>query len=197
MPDSVPPTFPAVRARTCQDTISYFETYRLGGRALLDARLPPGHIDRIFGYATTALIPLELDAAMGDAVVEILGRDEALRFWTRYVTKHMESPILGGFVRTAVRLLGPTPKAFFKWMPRAMLSIFHNVFDVEVEMLEEGATRLRYDVASDTFLEAPCYDVALDAIARAVFVVTKKPGEVIVRRDLRARTYVVDAHWTA
>jgi hypothetical protein len=186
---------PAVRARSAQDTLTYLESYRPGARVELGARLPKDVLETIASYASSGFVPIEADAKMGNGILELLGREEALRFWTRYATHHLDSPILAGIVRTAFSLFGTTPGSLVKWIPKGLSQVFRDAFDVTVETLDPNQAIVRFDVLSDVFFEAPVYMVVLESIFQAIYVATRTTGEARLSRDPAKRTITVRATW--
>src|SRR5699024_9940129 len=121
--------------------------------------------------------------------------EEALRFWVRYVTHHFESPLLSGPIHAAVSLLGATPASLLTWMPKITPLVFRDVYDVRIESIEAKSAKFHFHVQSDVYLNEPVYEVVTEAIVRALFVFTKVEGDVSVRRDLKRRTYDIEATW--
>ncbi len=187
---------PAIRARSCQDTLAYLDVYRPGARAAVEQRLPAHALEVITTTLPGGYIGIDLDAAMGREILAYLGRDEAMRFWIRYVTHHLDSPLLAGPVRTAMSLLGATPGSLIKWMPKVLPLVYRDLFTAVVERLEPRSAKIRYDVLSDVFLSEPVYAVVIEATIRSLFVVANaKCGDVRVRTDAKRRAYEIDVTW--
>lgn len=185
----------AVKARTSQDTRAYLDRHRPGLRKEVEARIPPHQLAEMDAYPPTAWLPMELDVVSGRAIYQHLGHDESLRFWSAFVSSHIETPIFAGPIKTALSVLGATPAAIFKWMPKVMGLAFRNVFELGLVSLEPQRGVLRYDVEADEFLNEPVYAVVIEATFRALLGVTNSKGDVRVTRDVRARTYLVEVTW--
>lgn len=170
------------------------DVHRPGLRAVVEARVPAEVLVEIASYGAAGFVPLEVDVVMGTAVLETLGRDEALRFWTRYVTHHLDSPLLAGFVRTAFTLFGTTPGSLAKWMPKGLSLIFRDAFEVTVVAIEPTRAVVRFDVTSEVFATAPVYGVVVESFFLAIFEATRRKGRVKVVRE--PRTITLDASWT-
>jgi hypothetical protein len=140
-------------------------------------------------------IPIEVDAAMGRAVLELLGPDAARRFWTRFTIHHVESPLLAGPVRAALRLLGATPGSLLKWMPRVFPTVFRDVFDIELQELEPCSARLEFHVHSDVFWQEPVYAIVLESIVYGFYEITKVTASVDIFRDEAQRVLHLRAYW--
>jgi hypothetical protein len=186
---------PAIRARSCQDTLAYLDVFAPGKRAEVERRLDPDVRETIEATIGSAWIPIEVDAAMARTILAVLGRDETLRFLVRYITHHLDSPLLAGPVKTALSLLGATPGSLVKWMPRATSAIYRDLFELHIDVLEPDRATYHYDVLSDVFFAEPVYEIVVEATMRALFVITGAAGEVRVRREVSPRTFAVEATW--
>ena len=185
----------AVKARTSQDTRAYLDRYRPGLRKAVEARIAPDVLAKMDAYPPTSWLPMELDVLSGRAIYQHLGHDESLRFWSAFVSHHIEAPIFAGPIKTALSVLGATPASLFKWMPKVVGLAFRNVYEIDVVSLEPNRGVLRYRVESDEFLNEPVYAVVIEATCRSLLGVTNSVGEARVTRDLAARTYLVEITW--
>jgi hypothetical protein len=184
-----------IRAKSCQGTITFLDTYRPGSRAAFEKHVPPGYVDEVFSYGSAGWIPLEVDCWIGRGIIKVLGVEEMKRLMVRYSTQHLDSPLLAGLVKTSISLLGPGPGSLIKWMPKAMPLVFRDAFRIIIEELGPSRARVRYDVLSDVFLNEPGYPVVIECAIRSIFAFTKATGDVKVTRDLERRTYTVEAEW--
>jgi hypothetical protein len=186
---------PACRARSSQDTLAYLDKFRPGATLEVRKSLPEAVLEVIDSTVKTGWIPIEIDAAMGHAILELLGPDEARRFWTRFTTHHVESPLLAGPVRTALKLLGATPASLIKWMPRVFPTIFRDVFDIEIKQLNAQSAWLEFHVHSEVFWSEPVYALVLESTIHGFYEITRVTGSVSVSRDDEARCIDLRASW--
>ncbi|MCA9592967.1 MAG: hypothetical protein KC776_06635 [Myxococcales bacterium] len=187
--------FPACRARSSQDTLAFLDRFRPGAQAEVRGQLSPEVLDIIDSTLPSGWIPIEADAAMGRAVFELLGSEGSRRFWTRFTAHHVESPLLAGPVRAALRLLGTTPASLMKWMPRVFPTVFRNVFDVEVVRLETSSAWLQFRVHSEVFWKEPFYAIVLESVVLGFYEITKVAGSVDVSRNEAQRVLRLNATW--
>lgn len=181
----------AIRARTCRDTLAYLEVFRAGARAEVERALPAAVVAAIESPATTGYVPLWADSKMGEAIVDLLGPEEALRFWVRYVTHHLDSPLLATTMKTALALFGTTPSGLIRWLPKILSLVFREAFEVRVELQGETAAEVRFVSDSAAFLGSRAYPIVLESFFRAIFVATGATGQVRVERRTAEQAYVV------
>jgi hypothetical protein len=186
---------PACRARSSQDTLAYLDRFRAGATLEVRRRLPDAVLEVIDSTMKTGWIPIEVDAAMGHAILELLGPQEARRFWTRFTTHHVESPLLAGPVRAALKLLGATPASLIKWMPRVFPTVFRDVFDIEIKQLDPQSAWLEFHVHSEVFWNEPVYALVLESTLHGFYEITRVAGSVRVSRDDPARIIHLRASW--
>ncbi|UJR85849.1 hypothetical protein [Sandaracinus amylolyticus] len=152
----MPPLVPEMRAAHVQENLRSLE--RLGSDVAARVReaIGPESVAEIEGALRTSWLPAALDVALTGALGRTLG-DEAVRRWSREaLIASASTPLLRGFVATAMRTLG-TSRAVLRWAPRAWDTIYRNAGELRHEARDDGSVVLVYEgprelAGDDTYL---------------------------------------------
>lgn len=186
----------AIRASSTQDTFRYLDKFRPGLASEVGADMPSGHADKLMAMARTAWLPLDDDVAFAEAAFARLGADAARAFWTDFIVAHLAgSPLVSGATRTALRVLGSTPAALFKWYPKVVPTVYRDVFDVTLAKLTEHEAQVAYENVDARFVSRDVYVLVLECMAQAFLRTTQHAGHVRVESEPSQRRIRLVCRW--
>lgn len=145
-----------MRAAHVQENLRSLDALGEGVRARVRAAIGPALVAEIEGASRVGWVPAALDVALTRAIGRELG-DEAVRRWSRdALIASAATPLLRGFVGTAMRTLGAS-RAVLRWAPRAWNTIYRNAGELQHETEANGTVVLVYEgpreiAGDDTYL---------------------------------------------
>lgn len=106
---------PAVRASAVRDTLAFLDKFHPGSRQRVLSRVPAESRRVIEETSRLSWVAVEHDHWTIDAMVELFGRERAIRCWADSVSSLVEQPLLRTFVSGMLKLVGNDPARAGRW----------------------------------------------------------------------------------
>lgn len=169
---------PCIRTRATQTMLVAMDEYRSGLNAAVRASLATSAMASIDATLPTSWLPFPLARLPMDAALNRLGPEHAESFCRYYFCHHYaKSPRMRAFIEGAIRLLGLTPAALLKSLPRAWSGTFRNMGEIETSV-KPGWAEILVTGIPPMVLDCPNHFVVLAGVFGAVYDITKTPGEI-------------------
>ncbi len=117
---------PAVRARYMKTFVSAVDRLPADQASAVRGRVDPQWLRRIELAGSLQWLPLEINAAVTDAVMIELTDAQAERFFCQMVLDNFDTPLFASLVRASIRLLGLDPTAMAKMISRVVNIMFRD-----------------------------------------------------------------------
>jgi hypothetical protein len=189
---------PVVRGRHLKINIAAV-TSRPGGAALV-ARLPSGMLRQVEEASGLDWLPVEHDVAMARVLYEVMGADEADRFYRDQGLASLQGPLLETMLRIAMETLGLEPASLVGWVPKGLLMLYRGVGTWSVGELGSGRDRVRLDASGlpPVCAAEPSWLRAVSQALSALLIVAEVTGRVeLLPRDHVTRDASFEFSWGA
>ena len=187
----------AVRARSAQDFLHWLAKRDPEGFERAKSRIDPEIYELVDTAARTEWLPMTVDCQLPAAVVAEYGEAEAQGLWRSFITSHAESPLLGGIINLALRMLGVSPGSLVKHLPKLWQQVYRAVATPRVKVVQPGLACIVFeDVATEVF-DHPDYLVCMRGVFEGIFDLTKTPGELEFEVDAGARSFEATWRWSS
>lgn len=149
---------PAARARNALDSFKVLEQRAPGTVDQVMARLP-GETRELYEKASrTSWIPVEHDARLVTAMVEILGPAGAREFWRAFSTYYVDQPILKPLVEGAKRVFGLSIPTVIRMFPRGYGHVYRDYWSgSKVETLDDHTGLVTLEGVIEPVLRCEAY----------------------------------------
>jgi hypothetical protein len=95
-------------------------------RRSVSAALEPGTLEAIWAAPVLGWLPFSVNVDCTKVVAARLGRERADRFFSDLILEVTDSPLLHGFVRSALRVTFPDPGMYLPWIGKGWELIFRD-----------------------------------------------------------------------
>ncbi len=112
-------------------------------------------------------LPLEVDVELSALVYEHAGRQAYLDWSRAAILASAESPLLSGFLRAGLRLLGGNPGSLIRLARRGYQQIFRDAGSLCIEPLRDDAVRVVGSNLPNVITDEPLY---LEGIGESIAV---------------------------
>lgn len=120
------PGAPKVRARYMQSFVKGLERLAEHDRRAIGGALEPGTLQAISSAPVLGWLPLSVNVDCTEVLAARLGRDRANAFFRALMLEVTESPLLHGFVRSALRVTFPDPGMYLPWLGKGWDLLFRD-----------------------------------------------------------------------
>lgn len=174
---------PAIKRSNALEFERYLDVFRDGTRAEVRARLPPDTLKALFEGARVGWVPVAHDGLYVDAVVDVLGREQARAAWRSFTAQMLtKTPLHRTIFEGAARLFGLDVGSFVRVIPLAYRQSFRDFAELEVER-EPGRARVTmYDFAPEA-LAHPYYFDQFHGVFLGLFDLAKAEPDLDYRPD--------------
>lgn len=149
---------PAARARNALDSFKVLEQRAPGTVAQVMARLPDETRELYENASRTSWIPVEHDARLVTAMVEVLGPSGAREFWRGFSTYYVDQPILKPLVEGAKRVFGLSMPTIIRMFPRGYGHVYRDYWsDAKVENIDDHGGRVILEGVIDPVVHNAAY----------------------------------------
>jgi hypothetical protein len=136
---------PAVRASSVRDTLAFLDKFELGARSKVMARVPSASRDIIESTPRSSWVSIDDAHFTVDAIVELFGRERAIRFWRDTFTHLVEGPLLGSFVSGMVRVFGRDPTRVVGLFPKGWSLVYRDMCSPRLVSSEDHRPVIRFE----------------------------------------------------
>ena len=167
---------PAARTSAARDNLDFVEVYRPGSLAKVRALIPEDVLDVIDNRAGSSWLEFEYDHWLMDGVMEVLGREEAVRCWHQSIHNLIDKPLLRSFVQGGLRMFGAKPGKIIKLIPKGWTLAYRDFCAPRFQLVEEGHAELWFDDVAPQAFESEGYLWCWYGICQGVFDLEKPEG---------------------
>ena len=180
---STAPTLrPRIRAAIVQANLQSLEGLGSEARGAVIDALGPRTVAQIEDSTRMGWLPLEVDARMSQAVVEVVGRDVAIAWTLTSLRETLASPLFATFVGSTLRLFGFGPVGILKMAPRLWRQAYRGMGRIEIAGDEEGARCVRLTGGPALVVDDDMYLWGLGESLAATLLIVGVEAEVVHRR---------------
>ena len=190
------PTDPLVRARFCQEWLTFAETQEEPWRGRFLAGIPPALRETIESASRVAWIPMAVHVKLADILQESFGPVRAHVYYRHAFAASLSGPILGPLLRAGTRVLGLSVPAFVRWASRGWDASFRNAGELVGDLLAPDRAMLTYRGLPAICTASDGWMLSAQGSAYGVYDVVGVEG--VVRVDLSGRSegrMVVNLEW--
>jgi hypothetical protein len=188
---------PQVRARACQEWLTFVETEDDPWKSRFFAGLDPTLREAIESASRVAWLPIGAHVKLADTLQDAYGAVRAHAYYRRSFAAALSGPVLGPFVRTAAQVLGVTVHSFARWAGRGWETAFRNAGGLSGEAVGPEHARITYYGLPPVCTASDGWMLSAQGSAYGVYDIVGVEG--VVRLDLSKRsegTMVLDLEWT-
>ena len=192
----MPPRSPAARTSAARDNLAHVGIYRPGAVEQIRAGIPEDVLEVIDSRTGSSWLEFEYDHWLMDGVMELLGKDDAVRCWHQSIGFLIDKPLLRSFVQGGLRMFGARPGKILKLVPKGWSLAYRDFCVPSFNLVAEGHVELRFeDIAPEAF-ESEGYLHCWHGICLGVFDLEKpEAGRVEFEIDRGRREALATFTW--
>lgn len=163
--------------------------------ASIRAKLGSQRVELIETATRSKWLPLQIDIELSRLVDEAVGRAAFIRWSQAAIMASADSPLLSGFVRAGLRLLGGNPGSLIRLAQRGYPQLLRNAGSLRVDPLRDDAVRVVGIDLPQMMLDQPLY---LEGIGASIAVLphfVRHVGEATLEVEGAAVSWVIE--WRA
>jgi hypothetical protein len=187
---------PATRARSGQDALAYLDRFRPGLTQEVRSRIPPESLKVIDETPPLGWVPLQHDKHNSAATVEVLGEEDAVACWRKFLASHLEAPLFRTIVDATIRVFGLAPAPIVRFTPRVWPLVYRDFCIPRVIRAEPSTAELLLDDLHPDVAQWRPYLVSFRAFFLGFYELCSVDGEVALELDEKRRAARVDFRWT-
>lgn len=136
---------PAVRASAVRDTLAFLDKFHPGSQARVMALVPEASRTVIEETSRLSWISIAHDHWTIDGMIEVFGRDRAIRCWADSVTNLVEQPLLRTFVSGMLALDGNDPARVIALIPKGWSMVYRDMCTPSFSLDVQGRPVIAFD----------------------------------------------------
>ncbi len=187
---------PAARASNAIDSFKVLEKRSPGVVAQVLDRLPEETRAHYEGTVRTTWIPLEHDARLVTAMVEVLGPAGAREFWRAFSTYYIEQPVLKAMVEGAKRLFGLKMGGIIRMFPRGYSHVYRGYWERgTTEIHDEHSGTVTLEGVIEPVLRCEAYMLVTEGSMLGMYDVAGLPDDLEFEVDRAGRRVLGHFRW--
>jgi hypothetical protein len=140
-----------------RDTLAFLDKFEPQARARVLERVPPESREIIENTAGSSWISIEDDHWTVDAMIEIFGRERAIRCWRDSVADLVDRPLLRNFVSGMMRVLGRSPASVVRLFAKGWPLVYQDLCEPHLVATSDAQPIIRFADISSAVRRYPNY----------------------------------------
>jgi hypothetical protein len=189
---------PSVRARHMKGFVEAIDALGPAEASAIRALAKRETLAEVEACLPSAWLPIEMDVELTEHVSNMLGAARAHEFYQKLTLGNYETSVFKSFIDMTVRMIGLSPGAYVKMVPRGFGLIYRDYGSFRALEREENRARLLFSAIPSVCVRTPLWLEAVRSSFHSAFDLTNTRG--MVEWDdlnLADRRAVFSFRWTA